>query len=160
MYLKLFYFLRIFARTAALVRLIIETTKDMIYFLIILMLGVTAIGHWFYVFAYKENTNEITGEYFYEAFLTAYKFSFGDFTATYNFLPNFENNQEYVIIMWLMWFLTTILITVILLNLLIAIMSDTYDKITESGENALYFETIQMIVENRFLDSRKALFGD
>ena len=62
--------------------------------------------------------------------------------------------------MWLMWLLTTILITVILLNLLIAIMSDTYDKITESGENALYFETIQMIVENRFLNSRKSLFGN
>lgn len=92
MYIKIFYFLRIFKRTAALVRLIIETTKDMTYFLIILLLGILAIGHWYYIFAFQDGDNEITGNYYYEAFLVAYKFSFGDFSTTYSFKPLFPDS--------------------------------------------------------------------
>ena len=142
MYIKIFYYLRIFNRTASLVRLIIETSKDMVYFLIILVLSVAAIGHWYFIFAFKEGTNMITGDLFYQSFLTAYQFSFGDYTSAYKFDREFEDEHAMVIVMWVMWLVTTLFISVILLNLLIAIMSDTYDKITESGENALYFETI------------------
>ena len=56
-----------------------------------------------------------------------------------------------------MFFLSTLVVMIILLNLLIAIMGDTYDKITETGENATYMELVQMIVENGYLIRKSQL---
>ena len=45
MYLKLFYFGRIFFSTASLVSMVIEITKDMKYFLMVLVLGIAGFGN-------------------------------------------------------------------------------------------------------------------
>lgn len=49
MWMKLFYFLRIFSSTAHLIRMIIEIISDMRYFVLVLMLAVLAFGNSFYI---------------------------------------------------------------------------------------------------------------
>ena len=47
-----------------------------------------------------------------------------------------------------------------MLNLLIAIMGDTFDKIQETAEKNTYKELVNMINENELLVVRKWVFGN
>ena len=47
-----------------------------------------------------------------------------------------------------------------MLNLLIAIMGDTFDKVTELGEQSKLKEIAQMIYENEFLIDRAKEFSN
>lgn len=49
MWMKLFYFCRIFDLTAGLVRMIVEITKDMRNFLFILAIAIVGFGNCFYL---------------------------------------------------------------------------------------------------------------
>ena len=60
-------------------------------------------------------------------------------------------------VLWIMFIFGTLFLLVVMLNLIVAIMADTYDKITETGENATYLEITNMIVENRYLVGKKVL---
>ena len=45
MYLKLFYFGRIFLETATMVSMVIEITKDMKYFVMVFLIGIAGFGN-------------------------------------------------------------------------------------------------------------------
>ena len=138
MYLKLFYFMRIFKKHANMVRMIIEITKDMKSFLFLMLLAIIGLGHWAYLFAAKIAPDSI-GNSMFIALIWSFKQGLGDFEHTQNYE---EENGAIMAIMFTVFTLGCVLIPVILLNLLIAIMGDTYDKVTESGENAIYLERV------------------
>lgn len=50
-YLRIFYFLRIFSATAALVSMMIQIVKDMVSFLLVLFMAVCAFSFSFYILA-------------------------------------------------------------------------------------------------------------
>ena len=50
-YVKLFYFLRLFERTAGLVRMIMQIVSDMFTFSVIFTIAVIAFGNSFYILA-------------------------------------------------------------------------------------------------------------
>ena len=49
---------------------------------------------------------------------------------------------------------------IVLLNMLIAIMGDTFDKVQESSENNMLKEIASLMVENELLINRTKTFGD
>jgi hypothetical protein len=53
-------------------------------------------------------------------------------------------------ILWIYFILCTILIQIVLLNLLIAIMGDTFDRVQEMKEEAKLKELCALISENWF----------
>ena len=53
MWLKLLYFLRLFAPTAALIRMIVEICKDMFVFTIIYFIAIIGFADAFYILAYN-----------------------------------------------------------------------------------------------------------
>ena len=149
---RLFYFLRIFYATAALVRMIVEITYDMRYFIVILLMAVLAFANGFFILSRNEQENGFIDNWFYKAFIFSYRLGLGDFDT-----EGFEGRSDEMLI-WVLWFVNTIIILIVLLNLLIAIMGDTFDRVQETAENSMLKELTQIMRENEFLINRKKLF--
>ena len=122
MWVKLFYFLRIFSSTAYLIRMIIEIMIDMWYFVAVLMLAVLAFGNSFYILGWNDTnpSGPFCGDSFPLAFVLSWRMGTGDFdTSTFN-TPD-------EILIWVLWFLNTLIINIIFFNLVIALMGDTFE---------------------------------
>jgi transient receptor potential cation channel subfamily V protein 6 len=148
-WLKFIYFGRIF-RTAWLVRMVSQVVIDIIPFMCIFILAVFSFGNSFFILA-RNGDERFTGDHFWDALIYSYKAGQGDFDT-----DNFDFRDE--ILAYIIWIFATLLVMLILLNLLIAIISDTFEKVMENIENNLLKEIVQIMVENEYLISRKRLF--
>ncbi len=54
-------------------------------------------------------------------------------------------------LMQMLWILCTILIMIVMLNLLIAIISSSYERVVDNQDQASHQETAALISENYFL---------
>ena len=54
--------------------------------------------------------------------------------------------------------INTVLLLLVLLNLLIAVMGDTFDRVKETSDNNTKKELVSMMNENEILIRRKAVF--
>lgn len=153
LYFKLFYFLRIFFATAYLVRMIIEIMLDMKFFVSVLMIATVAFANAFYILGRNSDpeTGNLAGENFFDALIFSYKMGLGDF-ITDGFVTQDEE------LLWILFLLNSLIILIVLLNLVIAIMGDTFDRVQETQDNAMLKELTNMIRENEFLFSRKITF--
>lgn len=153
LYFKLFYFLRIFSATAYLVRMIIEIVLDMKFFVSVLMIATIAFANSFYILGRNSSAADgnLAGSNVAEAFIFSYKMGLGDFNT-----DGFGTVDEEIL--WIIFLLNTLIILIVLLNLVIAIMGDTFDRVQETQENSMLKELTQMIRENEFLFSRKRAF--
>merc|ERR1712226_1521607 len=82
--------------------------------------------------------DEETSNDFLNSFIMIYTLSFGEFAYEgYN-----GTNQSFI---WLMWFMGSFLIAITFLNMLIAIMSNTYDKVMDNRDLAALKERINIL---------------
>jgi hypothetical protein len=153
MWMKLFYFGRIFISTAAMIRMIIEITIDMKYFLIVFIISILSFGNCFFILARNGSGDLFTGGNYFRAFLYTYRQALGDFD-TNDFSPKDKNYLQFL------WVLSTMITLIIFLNLLIAIMGDTFDRVQETAENNMLKELAALMVENELLVNRTKIFGD
>ena len=155
LYFKLFYFLRIFFATGYLIGMIIEIVIDMKYFLCVLIISAWAFGNSFWILGRNsspENGN-FAGEEITDGFIFSYRMILGDFQV-----DGFGTKDEQIL--WILFLLNTIILTVVLLNLVIAIMGDTFDRVQKSQESTMLKELVSMILENEFLISRQRTFNN
>lgn len=154
MWLKLFYFGRIFLSTAAMIRMVIEISYDMRYFLLVMIIAISGFGNCFMILARNYDPKEMfTGNNYLRSFLYSYNQAMGNFdTDAY-----LEEDKYYLYAIWL---LNTMVTLIIFLNLLIAIMGDTFDRVQETTENNMLKELANIMVENEMLINRSAIFGD
>jgi hypothetical protein len=154
MWMKLFYFGRIFLSTAAMIRMVIEITYDMKYFLMILLLAIAGFGNCFMILARNYDKQEMfTGNNYWRSFLYAYNQALGNFDT-----EAYAEKDEYYL--YFIWFLNTMIALIIFLNMLIAIMGDTFDRVQETSENNMLKELASIMVENEMLINRAAIFKD
>jgi membrane-associated HD superfamily phosphohydrolase len=154
MWLKLFYFGRIFLSTAAMIRMVLEITYDMKFFLLVLIISIAAFGNCFMIIARNyDKENMFTGNNYFRSFIYAYNQALGNFDT-----ESYENTDKYYL--YLIWFLNTMVTLILFLNLLIAIMGDTFDRVQETTENNMLKELANIMVENEQLLDRKKVFGD
>lgn len=92
MYLKTFYFLRIFTSTASLIRMISEITYNMKYFAMVLVLACVGFGNCFLILARNATDFDFSGGSLWRSVIFAYKIGLGDFTT-----KGFETQDEVVI---------------------------------------------------------------
>lgn len=86
------------------------------------------------------------------ALIYSYQTGLGGFsTDTYN--TDYAGQFE-----WVVFFLETILIQIILLNLIIGLMGDTFGDVAELGELSKLKELCSMISENEFVLNRDRVF--
>lgn len=156
LWLKFFSFLRIFESFSAFIRMIIEMFKDMATFLSMLILGILSFANAFYILDRAKNDQgeaaNISGKNFIDSVIYIYRTGLGDF-ATDDY-----NASKYSMILWTLFLLCTVFIQILLLNLLIAIMGDTFERVQEMKEQAQLREICALIADNWFLLDRESAF--
>ena len=102
--------------------MIIEISLDMRYFVLVLFIACIGFANSFFILARSDGDEPITGDNIFRAFIFAYRMGLGDFDT-----DGFETRDEALI--YVLWFLNTLVVLIVLLNLLIAIMGDTFDRV-------------------------------
>ena len=153
LYFKVFYFLRIFFETGYLVRMIIEIVIDMKNFVIVLLIAVMAFANSYYILGRNADAGNFAGTEVSDAFIYSWNTGLGN-TST----SGFNDKDEEVL--WIIYVINLIVVLVMMLNLVVAIMGDTFSRVKQTQEYSMLQEITQMIQENEFLFSRKRAFKD
>jgi hypothetical protein len=153
LWLMLFYWLRLFSGTAFYVKLIIETVVDASSFVFMFFLGVFMFGN--AVYALNQLPVELDGAdepqinlTYFEAFdnpfldstLHQYRLGLGDL------FPESANYSEHptYILLWTYFILAAFFINILFLNMLIATMGQTFNRVVQSSELSALKESSQM----------------
>jgi hypothetical protein len=125
---------------------------DIAHFLLIFYLGIFTFAMTFRVVDIEivKPSDQVTGSSvwltIYYTYLTALgNFAWGGMSQTHY---SKNSNELYMIILF---FLTTFFIQLIMFNVIIAIMGDTYDRVVEVSEEAYYRELCLFVVEYYYL---------
>lgn len=132
--------------------MIVEMIKDIKVFLLIFFIGVCAFANFYFIMD-KGNKEKVIGfdnASYMDAVIYTYMQSLGELG-----FDNFEGS-DHASLYWSVFFLCTVLMTITLLNLLIAIMGDTYDRVQEVSKEAQQKEICAFINEYSFFFSVKA----
>lgn len=169
LWLKFFTFLRVFNNFSAFIRMIIEMMRDMSTFLSMLVLGILSFANTYYIldqttFQEKQDWAKthkpgdpiptLTGGTFFDSFTYTYRMGLGDFDT------DAFAESKFFMFFWLLFFACTLFIQILLLNLLIAIMGDTFERVQEMKEQAQLRENCALIADNWFLLNREKVFGN
>jgi hypothetical protein len=135
MWIRLFYFLKIFKSTGAFLRMVTQVFVDIKVLGIAFFLAVIAFANCFYLLALnsmtidKDDPTQVTPPFtgarleFIHAIIYSFLTGVGAFdTSAYDttFAGSF---------IWIVWFLDTIIIKIILLSVIVSIMNQTHDAL-------------------------------
>jgi hypothetical protein len=155
LWIKLFYFLRVFESTSKLIRMIFEIVNDMKNYLIVLSIGIFGFANGFYILSQnQQGLDPFAGETFLGSVIYSYRFTLGDFsTDDFNSLAPVDT-----ILVWIIFIIASMFMVIILLNLLIAIMGDTFGRVLENVTNLTVREKVMLVSENESLFDREDQF--
>lgn len=140
-WLKFLYFLRIFESTGYLIRIIVQVCIDMRHFLLLLLLTFIAFGE--AIQSISDTTDEkFTG--YLGGIGYVYRMVLGDFGV-----EDFEIRAP--VFMWILFLMCTVFCMIIMMNLLIAIISESFANINSVSKQANYRERAKIICENLYL---------
>ena len=160
LWIKFLYFFRIFEKTGFLIRAIIFCISEMKLFMLILFITICAFADSYKVMSFANFSEDELGDKFNEK--KPEQFVEGNFIKSifYTYLiglGEFPLDSEFGKIAPLycniLFILNTIITTIIMLNLFIAIISNAFDTINNGGIKASYREKAGLIIENEFLIS-------
>jgi hypothetical protein len=128
MWLKVLYFMRIFKSFAHLIRMIIMVVYDMRQFLAVLLFSMIAFADAFYAISMASDEpfidNFVMGViYIYNMCLGAYENEYGNIAPTFGYV---------------LFILCTLFNMIVMFNLLIAIISETFANVNENKIQAGY----------------------
>ena len=107
-----------------------EISADITNFLFILFVGIIGFGVSFY--ALSNNNDNVDDRFIngiFDSFLYSYKLVLGEFD-----LDKFEKSTN-KILLWVLFIICSLFTMIILLNMLIAIMGDSFNRVNEESEN-------------------------
>lgn len=147
--------------------MIVEIAKSMVYFLMVLLFCAFAFG--MANFILLRNTPDLTRGYSWEPkgyitgdqdyyWLTIILYSWAEIIGDFNFTQGFSSLKRDFSIIWCLFMFHTLFSLFIMLNLLVAMMGDTFNKVKECEENNVWKEICGMMVENELLMNRKTAF--
>lgn len=137
-WLQMLSYLRGFRSTGPYVRTLLEMVVDLRAFLALYLLITCGFAHAIYLQSGTKPFPEAAEEML-QAFRATYRMgTLGDFDAN-----EFEGRLE----MYVLFFACTAIIAVVLLNVLIAVVSDTYARIQQSRESAFVKGQAQLIAD-------------
>jgi len=156
MWTKLFYWMRLFKPFAFFIRMIKDMIGDSMVFMCMLMLIWAGYANVLIVL----NRNRVSDDSIYDrhfnidvldSFLNSYMLGLGEFA-----LDNFDVSNNWI--MWVLFVGATFMIQIVFMNVLIAIMSETYGNIKAISEQSLYREMVSLMNDYVFLVSTTELF--
>mmetsp|Transcript_28267 Transcript_28267/g.27957 ORF Transcript_28267/g.27957 Transcript_28267/m.27957 type:complete len:234 (+) Transcript_28267:1417-2118(+) len=126
-------YFRVFKAMRTLVNLVQEVYKDVVFFLSILFYSTIALALIAFVLVQEPSDDN----YFFHAVTQAYQTNLGDY-------PGIE---DYGMYFWLYFFMFTVINPIIMLNLIINLMGDTFNRVEDQKITADTFELIKMLIE-------------
>lgn len=169
LWIKLFYFLRVYDSTSQLIRMIIEIVNDMRHFMMVLFIGIIGFTSGLYIMQHglpeyldpeqtQPNPNYMfVGNTFFNAFIYTYRLTLGDFQL--DAFADFEQAFPFeYFFLWIIFISGSLFLVIVLLNLLIAIMGSTFERISEGLADLSIREKALLVSENESLFSREQLF--
>ena len=127
LWIKFLYFFRIFQSTGYLIRIIIEVVVDMRYFLFIMFLTTIAFGDAMRSISTSEEPQDEFIPTYPHSFTYVYRMILGDFSHE-------DFGQIARPYMWILFVLCTVINMIIMLNLLVAIISESFARINSVSE--------------------------
>lgn len=134
MWFKFLYFFRIFKSFGYLIRLIILVVYDMRHFLIVLFITLVAFGDTFLTIS--NGNNEVGTQPFVSGFWDSIIYTYLIILGSFD-MQHFQDSIATNMLIALL-IICTLFNTIVMLNLLIAIISETFSMVKENAENASY----------------------
>ena len=153
LWFKFMYYLRIFRKTSFFISMIIAVFRDIIYFIFILIIVCVAFGSSFYIISNQNRSDDPEQDlHFIDSYILgifyAYQIALGDFATD-------EFGQFNLWLVWILFLLSTLFVVIIMFNLLVAIVGDTFERVLSHCENSMYMEIASLMVDNEHLISGK-----
>ena len=133
LWLQLFYWFRLFETTNLFVELISQTIHDAFPFFCLFVFTLTACANAIFI-VNKNRTMGDDGDQLYEevldisiisSLLNQYLFTLGEFR-----IDNFSKaNSKNTVIVWVLFVFSTVFSYILIMNMMIAIMEDTYERV-------------------------------
>jgi hypothetical protein len=154
MWIKCLYFLRIYDSTGYLIRMIVDVIYDMRIFIMVLAIALAAFADSLLIISVNSTTPFTTG--FNDSMIFTYRIILGDFDA---------GVMADTKVPWLsmtLFLLCTIFNMIVMLNLLIAIISETFARVASNSDKATFMVKASLIFENNYLipDYLKESYAD
>jgi len=145
MWFKVLSFMRMYNETGYIIRMLQQVAWDIRIFMFILLITLLAFADAMYTISRSNDEGkEYFGSYL-EALINAYLLALGDFS--YGSFDESGNSE----LSWTVFFFATMLNCVVMLNLLIAIVSETFAEVLSNKDENSYREKAMIIAENGFL---------
>ncbi|CDW79710.1 wd-40 repeat protein [Stylonychia lemnae] len=142
-FMKLFFFLRIYDGFSFLIQMMASVFKDLKYFLIFFIIFILQFGMIFLVLFKAQQIDEYNGVNKLAYFLMAFRISSGDFQ-----LDDYHTQEDgLVIFTWIIWVLAVITLNIVFMNFIIAVISESYERVMQKLVAESYRVKANMIVE-------------
>jgi len=160
MWFKLFYWMRLFKPFSAFIRMITEIMKDIQVFLIMLLISLGAFANIIFVLNLNREDSgtapiydNLVGFAPADSMIHAYLTGLGDF--------NKDNySEEDSTVTWVMFIMATIIVQLIFMNLLIAIMGESFARITAIMQQSTLKELCSIMEDHIWLQKIDEIFTD
>lgn len=167
-WMMLYYWLRLFPQLAFYVTMIYETLVDISWFMISFLMCVAAFTNATYVLNLMKTDsgedsdllwNTAFGVDFFDSFLNQYLVGLGEFN-----LDPYADSPAYIL-NYIYFILATLFTQIVFLNMLIAIMGETYGRVSEAHEKSeimerthLYADYLWAIKLTKELEGKRYLY--
>lgn len=145
LWLKSLYFLRMNRASAKFISMIVAVVGDMRIFLAVFTVSLVTFSQSMYIISNNNpDPDDRFISSFFDSLLFTYRISLGDWDTS-------GLGKTDVVIILSLFILSTLFLCIIMLNLLIAIISDTYARVEGTSQNELYKNLADLIIENEYL---------
>lgn len=158
MWVKMFYWMRLFKPFSAFIRMITEIIKDVKVFLVMLLISLFAFANIIFVLNWNRIKDgeamiydDLVGSPPIDAIIHAYLTGLGDFGK-----DNYSEDNSRVV--WIMFILATLIVQLIFMNLLIAIMGESFGRINGIMEQSTLKELCSMMLDHIWLQKISEIF--
>ena len=150
MWCRLFFWLRLFDKTAFFIRLLQETFTDILSFIVLYLTIITLYANVLFILNEKreyEGGNRLFeqrmgyGYDFVDAWINSYLLGLGEFEFEFD-----GPNQGFIMTTFL---IATFMIQITFLNMLIAVMGDTFSRVKENSLTSSMRERIRILADYR-----------
>lgn len=137
LWIRIISFFRGFDKTSFLLRLIFRVIYDIRFFLLFILISILGFTYSAYL---------LQGDLMYnydqfDFFILFYRLMLGDF----NYFDNYTPAIQIYYFLWILLMFSTILLSIIMLNLLISIIQGTFDKVIDTEESMKTFEGLLLV---------------
>ncbi|CDW83104.1 wd-40 repeat protein [Stylonychia lemnae] len=147
-FLKINFFLRIYDGFSFLVSMMGGVFKDIYYFILFFVIFILQFGLIFIILFSAQYLEEYDGIGTFGYFLMIFRISSGDFAV-----DNYKNQGSTLMITlsWTIWVIAVLILNIVFMNFIIAVISESYEKVMQKLVAQSYKVKANMIVERELL---------